>query len=132
SLKRVVKLEQLYGKIRCSLSSEITVDKCQQYNLRYVYRALRPQTLCLYYFLTADVCGYHFRPCALSPTNMALVKSVYNLLFRRTSTFAITIMVGAVLFERMFDQGGDTIFEQMNKGKLWKHIKHNYESNEEE
>lgn len=47
---------------------------------------------------------------------MALAKSVYNLLFRRTSTFAITIMVGAVFFERLFDQGGDAIFEQMNRG----------------
>ncbi|XP_070707072.1 cytochrome b-c1 complex subunit 9 [Pempheris klunzingeri] len=63
---------------------------------------------------------------------MALVKSVYNLLFRRTSSFAITIMVGAVLFERLFDQGGDAIFEQLNRGKLWKHIKHNYESKDEE
>ena len=49
-------------------------------------------------------------------TIMALAKSVYNLLFRRTSTFAITIMVGAVVFERMFDQGGDAIFEQLNRG----------------
>ncbi|XP_023275363.1 cytochrome b-c1 complex subunit 9 [Seriola lalandi dorsalis] len=56
---------------------------------------------------------------------MALAKSVYNLLFRRTSTFAITIMVGAVFFERLFDHGGDAIYEQMNHGKLWKHIKHN-------
>ncbi|XP_023679128.1 cytochrome b-c1 complex subunit 9 [Paramormyrops kingsleyae] len=62
---------------------------------------------------------------------MALSQSVYNLLFRRTSTFAVTIMVGAVLFERVFDQGGDTIFEQLNRGKLWKHIKHNHESKDE-
>lgn len=53
---------------------------------------------------------------AHSTTDMALAKSVYNLLFRRTSTFAITIMVGAVFFERLFDQGGDAIFEQMNRG----------------
>ncbi|XP_055035287.1 cytochrome b-c1 complex subunit 9 [Paramisgurnus dabryanus] len=63
---------------------------------------------------------------------MALVKSVYNLLFRRTSTFAITIMVGAVVFERAFDQGGDAIFDNINRGKLWKHIKHNYEQKSEE
>lgn len=25
-------------------------------------------------------------------------------------------MVGAVFFERIFDQGGDAIFEQMNRG----------------
>lgn len=50
------------------------------------------------------------------PTDMALAKSVYHLLFRRTSTFAVTIMVGAIFFERIFDQGGDAIFEQMNRG----------------
>lgn len=47
---------------------------------------------------------------------MALARSVYNLLFRRTSTFAITIMVGAVFFERMFDQGGDAVFDNINRG----------------
>ncbi|KAL4636101.1 cytochrome b-c1 complex subunit 9 [Arapaima gigas] len=51
---------------------------------------------------------------------------------RRTSTFAISIMVGAVFFERAFDQGGDAIFEQINRGKLWKHIKHTYDTREEE
>ncbi|XP_061117241.1 cytochrome b-c1 complex subunit 9 [Conger conger] len=62
---------------------------------------------------------------------MAITGAVYNLLFRRTSTFAITIMVGAVFFERMFDQGGDAIFEEINRGKLWKHIKHRYENTED-
>uniref|UniRef100_A0A8C7SQR2 Complex III subunit 9 n=1 Tax=Oncorhynchus mykiss TaxID=8022 RepID=A0A8C7SQR2_ONCMY len=51
---------------------------------------------------------------------MSHAKGVYSLLFRRTSTFAITIMFAAVFFERIFDQGGD---------KLWKHIKY---QNEEE
>lgn len=48
--------------------------------------------------------------------DMALVSAIYQNLFRRTSTFAITIMVGAVFFERIFDQGGDAIFEQLNRG----------------
>ncbi|XP_059381856.1 cytochrome b-c1 complex subunit 9-like [Carassius carassius] len=63
---------------------------------------------------------------------MALVRNVYNLLFRRTSTFAITIMVGAVVFERVFDQAGEALFDNINRGKLWKHIKHNYEQKDEE
>ncbi|XP_059906148.1 cytochrome b-c1 complex subunit 9 [Gadus macrocephalus] len=62
---------------------------------------------------------------------MALAKTVYSLLFRRTSTFAVTIIVGAVFFERIFDQGGDAVFEQLNRGKLWNHIKHKYEVKEE-
>ncbi|XP_008324080.1 cytochrome b-c1 complex subunit 9 [Cynoglossus semilaevis] len=62
---------------------------------------------------------------------MALVRSFYNVFFRRTSTFAISVMVGAVLFERIFDQGGDALYEYMNRGKLWKQIKHKYETEEE-
>uniref|UniRef100_A0A3Q3GDI6 Complex III subunit 9 n=1 Tax=Labrus bergylta TaxID=56723 RepID=A0A3Q3GDI6_9LABR len=58
---------------------------------------------------------------------LALSVSIYLQLFRRTSTFAITIMVGAVFFERLFDQGGDAIFEQMNRGNLQKE-EHAYES----
>lgn len=55
-------------------------------------------------------------PVQRESTNMSLANSIYQTLFRRTSTFAITIMVGAVFFERMFDQGGDVIFEQINRG----------------
>ncbi|XP_029474996.1 cytochrome b-c1 complex subunit 9 [Rhinatrema bivittatum] len=62
---------------------------------------------------------------------MALASSMYRLLFRRTSTFALTIVVGAVVFERVFDQGADALFEHLNRGKLWKHIKHKYEQPEE-
>uniref|UniRef100_UPI00398F4DF3 cytochrome b-c1 complex subunit 9 n=1 Tax=Pristiophorus japonicus TaxID=55135 RepID=UPI00398F4DF3 len=63
---------------------------------------------------------------------MALMRRAYNLLFRRTSTFALTIVLGAVFFERVFDQAGDTLFDHLNEGKLWKHIKHNYEKKDEE
>ncbi|NXV75350.1 QCR9 protein, partial [Atlantisia rogersi] len=56
-----------------------------------------------------------------------LLRRVYSALFRRTSTFAFTIVLGAVVFERAFDQGADAIFERLNEGKLWKHIKHKYE-----
>lgn len=45
--------------------------------------------------------------------------------------FALTVVLGAVLFERAFDQGADAIFEHLNEGKLWKHIKHKYEASEE-
>ncbi|NXR40513.1 QCR9 protein, partial [Zosterops hypoxanthus] len=59
---------------------------------------------------------------------MALLRQVYGSLFRRTSTFALSVVLGAVLFERVFDHGGDILFEQLNEGKLWKHIKHKYEN----
>nr|AFM85899.1 cytochrome b-c1 complex subunit 9-like protein [Callorhinchus milii] len=62
---------------------------------------------------------------------MAFARRVYNSLFRRTSTFALTIIVGAFVFERAFDQGGDALFEHLNRGKLWKHIRHNYVKNDD-
>ena len=47
---------------------------------------------------------------------MALGRTLYNTFFRRTSAFFVTVLVGAVLFERAFDQGGDRLWERMNKG----------------
>ncbi|XDC49215.1 hypothetical protein R6Z07M_000397 [Ovis aries] len=47
-----------------------------------------------------------------------------------TSTFALTIIVGALFFERAFDQGAHAIYEHINEGKLCKHIKHKYENKE--
>jgi ubiquinol-cytochrome c reductase subunit 9 len=54
---------------------------------------------------------------------MAALTWFYNTLAKRTSTFALTIIGGAFLFERIFDQGADQIFESINQGKLYKHIK---------
>ncbi|NWI21313.1 QCR9 protein, partial [Crypturellus soui] len=59
---------------------------------------------------------------------MALLARAYGALFRRSSTFALSVVLGAVLFERAFDQGADALFEHLNQGKLWKHIKHKYET----
>ena len=47
---------------------------------------------------------------------MAFGRQIYNALFRRTSTFALTIVVGAVLFERVFDQTLDNYYERTNQG----------------
>lgn len=41
---------------------------------------------------------------------------VYNALFKRTSTFAATIIVGAFFFERTFDVTSEYIFESINRG----------------
>uniref|UniRef100_A0A8C5LUV1 Complex III subunit 9 n=1 Tax=Leptobrachium leishanense TaxID=445787 RepID=A0A8C5LUV1_9ANUR len=46
---------------------------------------------------------------------MALA-ALYRSLFRRTSTFALTVVVGAVLFERVFDQGADALYSHLNEG----------------
>ena len=73
--------------------------------------------LCMVYgkssFPGARVClGRGYRTCR----KMAFGRAVYNLLFRRTSTFVVTILVGAVFFERAFDLGADRLWERMNKG----------------
>ncbi|KAG8233405.1 hypothetical protein J437_LFUL013398 [Ladona fulva] len=51
--------------------------------------------------------------------------TVYNALFKRTSTFALTVAVSAFFFERTFELISESMFNSMNKGKLWKDIKHN-------
>ncbi|CAM4613210.1 unnamed protein product [Caretta caretta] len=38
-----------------------------------------------------------------------LCSQLYSVLFCRTSTFALTIVLGALVFERTFDQGMDTL-----------------------
>ncbi|XP_076668281.1 ubiquinol-cytochrome C reductase complex subunit oxen [Andrena cerasifolii] len=56
-----------------------------------------------------------------------LTSTAYNILFKRTSTFAVTILASSFIFERAFDMISDGIYESANKGKLWKDIKHKYE-----
>ena len=41
-------------------------------------------------------------------------------------------LVGALFFERGLDWSAETIFQETNKGKLWKDIKHKYEVAPEE
>ncbi|KFM76998.1 Cytochrome b-c1 complex subunit 9, partial [Stegodyphus mimosarum] len=55
-----------------------------------------------------------------------IISRLYTSVFRRTSTFALTIIAGAFFFERAVDVGGDYIFDKVNEGKLWKDIKHKY------
>ena len=47
---------------------------------------------------------------------MAFGKTVYNTLFRRSSTFFVTILAGAFVFERIFDYGMDSFWDRMNRG----------------
>ena len=46
----------------------------------------------------------------------ALLNSLYSMVFKRTSTFVVAVVGGAFVFERIFDQGADWIFETVNKG----------------
>ncbi|XP_033219835.1 cytochrome b-c1 complex subunit 9 [Belonocnema kinseyi] len=58
---------------------------------------------------------------------MSAINAIYNAIFKRTSTFALTIVVASFVFERTVDVVTDSIFENANKGKLWKDIKDKYE-----
>jgi ubiquinol-cytochrome c reductase subunit 9 len=51
----------------------------------------------------------------------AIAGRLYNPLFRKTSTFAATIMLGAFFFERAFDVTSEYIFDSINHGVrfLW-------------
>ncbi|CAG9854319.1 unnamed protein product [Phyllotreta striolata] len=61
---------------------------------------------------------------------MGFSSTVYNAIFKRTSTMALAVIVSAFAFERTFDLVTDSIFEKVNEGKLWKHIKDKYETEE--
>lgn len=44
------------------------------------------------------------------------MKAAYNLIFKRTSTYAIGIMASVFIFERAFDMAAEGIFFSANKG----------------
>ncbi|XP_075983511.1 ubiquinol-cytochrome C reductase complex subunit oxen [Anticarsia gemmatalis] len=58
---------------------------------------------------------------------MSLWATLNRTVFKRTSTFFLAGAAGTFFFERTFDVISESIFESINKGKLWKDIKHKYE-----
>jgi hypothetical protein len=62
---------------------------------------------------------------------MGIGGQIYNIFFKRTSTFALTLCAAVFLFERSADGVADSIFDRINKGKQWKDIKHLYEKEKE-
>ncbi|KAL3857740.1 hypothetical protein ACJMK2_012380 [Sinanodonta woodiana] len=54
---------------------------------------------------------------------VSIATKIYQTLFRRTSTFALTIVVGTLFFERAFDEGTGYIFDRINAGKQYKDLK---------
>merc|ERR1712168_397838 len=64
--------------------------------------------------------------------NMSLIHSIYHGVAKRTSTFVLAIAVSAFAFERAFDVGTEAVWDNHNKGKLWKDIAHKYENKEED
>lgn len=50
------------------------------------------------------------------------VSTLYHGLFKRTSTFALTIIVGAFFFERAVDVGCDYVYDKYNEGVRFIHL----------
>jgi len=51
---------------------------------------------------------------------MSILASIYQNVFKRSSTFVVAVAFGAIGFERGFDAFADYLWETKNKGKLWK------------
>ncbi|XP_053617423.1 cytochrome b-c1 complex subunit 9 [Plodia interpunctella] len=58
---------------------------------------------------------------------MSVFAGLNRNVFKRTSTFALAVASGTFFFERTFELISVSIFESINKGKLWKDIKDKYE-----
>ncbi|KAL2716024.1 cytochrome b-c1 complex subunit 9-like [Vespula squamosa] len=52
----------------------------------------------------------------------------YQYVLKRTSTYVLGIVVTSIFFERTYDYLCESIFEWINDGRLWMHIKHRYEN----
>ncbi|EEB15867.1 ubiquinol-cytochrome c reductase complex 7.2 kDa protein, putative [Pediculus humanus corporis] len=51
---------------------------------------------------------------------MSVTASLYRILFKRSSTFTLTILAGAFVFETLVENGANAIFEHHNKGYFFK------------
>ncbi|KAL2217632.1 cytochrome b-c1 complex subunit 9 [Thermoascus aurantiacus ATCC 26904] len=52
--------------------------------------------------------------------------AIYNTFFRKNAAFLATVFTGAFFFEIAFDNITNQIWDNMNKGRQWKDIRHKY------
>ncbi|RPA73943.1 ubiquinol-cytochrome C reductase [Ascobolus immersus RN42] len=62
---------------------------------------------------------------------MSIAKGIYNTLFRRNFVFVGTVFTAAFAFEMAFDSYTDKLWDNLNKGRQWKDIRHKYVEDEE-
>ncbi|EMF13022.1 ubiquinol-cytochrome C reductase [Sphaerulina musiva SO2202] len=55
-----------------------------------------------------------------------LLGTVYNALVKRNAVFLTTIFAGTFAANIAFDVSANKIWDQVNKGRQWKDIKHKY------
>ena len=63
---------------------------------------------------------------------MALGGKIYNIFFKKSSSYFLTLVAGAFIFERFSDGLAESIFDSINRGKQWKDIQSRYLKQEEE
>jgi len=59
---------------------------------------------------------------------MAIERTLYRSLFKRTSTFTLACILGAVFFERAFAQGTDALWLSINNGKLYPDVRKRWDA----
>ena len=52
----------------------------------------------------------------LLKSKMSAINTIYNAIFKRTSTFMLTIVATAFVFERSVDLAADAIYDSINRG----------------
>ncbi|KAI5845628.1 cytochrome b-c1 complex subunit 9 [Morchella snyderi] len=52
--------------------------------------------------------------------------AIYNAIFRRNYVFVGSVFAGAFAFEILFDQATDKLWDNLNRGRQWKDIRHRY------
>lgn len=56
----------------------------------------------------------------------SLGRSIYSTLIKRNSVFLGTVFFTAFAFEMAYDTATSAIWDQLNRGRQWKDIKHKY------
>ncbi|KAI0512465.1 cytochrome b-c1 complex subunit 9 [Xylaria bambusicola] len=54
------------------------------------------------------------------------MSALYNALFRRNYQMLGVVFAGAFVFEMAYDTGMNKIWDNMNRGRQWKDIRHRY------
>lgn len=58
--------------------------------------------------------------------NQSILQWTYQNVFRRSSSFVGFIIVGALVTEAITNTVSDGLFHTINRGKMWKDVKHKY------
>ncbi|KAF8484980.1 ubiquinol-cytochrome C reductase UQCRX/QCR9-like protein [Russula ochroleuca] len=63
---------------------------------------------------------------------MALSTAFYNTFFKRNSVYVTSIFAGAFAFGIGFDVAVSNVWDNWNRGKQWKDIRHKYQEADSE